>query len=110
MSTLSNQIRFYNFISGVFIEQQSDPLCQNCKAFANSVEGMKEGLSELKNLLRGKVGDIAPEILPLLDNATIKINRINVPENAIGQKKAGRCGMPEGVCFIKIPKGIRERV
>jgi len=110
MSKLINEIRFYNFMSGVLYQQQTDPLCRDCKAFENTITRMKEGLSELVGLLAGKTEPFAPEILSLTAEAHIRLESLRIPVDATGQKKAGRCKMPEGVCFIKISKAVRDRI
>ena len=110
MSQLINEIRFYNFISGVLLQQQSDPLCRDCKAFENTARRMKEGLSELEDLLAGATESVSPEIRSLTGEARIRLEGLKIPEGASGQKKAGRCMMPEGVCYIKFSKGILDRI
>jgi hypothetical protein len=110
MSKLINEIRFYNFISGVLCQQQTDPLCRECKAFENTAAHIKEGLSELEGLLAQKTEPVAPEMLSLIDEARTQLEGLEIPVGAIGQKKAGRCKMPEGVCFIKLSKAVRDRI
>jgi len=110
MSKLINEIRFYNFISGVLSQQQTDPLCRECKAFENTAARMKEGLSELENLLAGKTEPLSPEIRSLMDEARVRLEGLTIPVGAVGQKKAGRCKMPEGVCFIKLSKAICDKI
>jgi hypothetical protein len=110
MSILINDIRFYNFISGVLLQQQTDPLCRECKAFENTARRMKEGLSELEDLFAGKTGSVPTEILSMIESTRTTLEGLKVPEGTVGQKKAGRCKMPEGVCFIKYPKAIRDRI
>jgi hypothetical protein len=110
MSKLINEIRFYNFISGVLSQQQTDPLCRECKAFENTAARMKEGLSELEDLLAGKTESVPAEIRALIKEARVRLEGLTVPIGALGQKKAGRCKMPEGVCFIKLSKAVRDKI
>lgn len=110
MSELSNKIRFYHFISGVLVNQQSDQLCAKCKAFANTAERMKEGISELESVHVEKMHTLPPDLLSMLEEARDRIERIKPPVDAVGQKKAGNCSMPEGVCFIKLPKAILDKI
>jgi len=110
MADLINQIRFYHFISGVLHQQQSDPLCSNCKAFANTVKRMKENISELKSGHVEKMPALPGEMLHILEEAQDKIGRIKTFEDAVGQKKAGNCRLPEGVCFIKLSKAILDKI
>lgn len=110
MSELINDIRSYNFISGVLLQQQADPLCRNCKAFENTARRMKENLSELEEVIAGKTGFVPTEILSLVENARTRLEDLKIPEVTVGQKKAGRCKMPEGVCFIKYSKAILAKI
>lgn len=110
MPKLINEIRFFHFISGLLHQQQSDPLCRDCKAFVNTAGSIKEGLAELQSLLAGKTDSVAPELYCLADEAGRRLEGLRIPQGAEGQKKAGRCRMPEGVCFIKYSKAIRDRL
>jgi hypothetical protein len=110
MSKLINEIRFYNFISGVLCQQQTDPFCRDCKAFENTAARMKEGLSELEDLLTRNTEPVSPAMRALINEARIRLEGLTIPVGAVGQKKAGRCGMPEGVCFIKLSKAIRDKI
>lgn len=104
MEQLVNRIRFFHFISGVLVSQQADPVCGRCKAFANTVRWTREGISGME-----AVG-LPGEIPGLLSEAQRRMEDIAVPEDAVGQKRAGNCRMPQGVCFIKIPKSILEKI
>ncbi|OGW26875.1 MAG: hypothetical protein A2X59_08935 [Nitrospirae bacterium GWC2_42_7] len=110
MPDLINNIRFYNFISGLLMQQQTDPLCRNCKAFENTARRMKEGLSELEKLVEGKTESVPSEILSMVEDTRTRLEGLNIPEGAEGQKKAGRCKLPKGVCFIKNPKAILDNI
>ena len=110
MAELINQIRFYNFISGVLYQQQSDPLCSNCKAFANTVKRTKENISELQSVNVEKMHTLPGEILHILEEAKDRIGRIKIFEDVVGQKKAGNCRLNEGVCFIKLSKAILDKI
>jgi len=109
MSELINLIRYYYFMAGVLSQQQADPLCANCKAFANTVIRIKEGMFELESVnLAGQ--RLQADYLRMLEESREKINRVKTPADAVGQKKAGNCRMPEGVCFIKFPKTILDKL
>jgi hypothetical protein len=110
MAELINLIRFYHFIGGVLSHQQADPLCCKCRAFANTAKKMKEGLLELESVHSEALQEIQAEHLRMMVEAREKINCMKTPEDAVGQKKAGNCAMPEGVCFIKIPKSILDKI
>ena len=110
MAELINEIRYYHFISGVLVHQQADPLCSKCKAFANTAERMKEAVSALESVHGDKMHTLSPDLLSLLGEARDRIERMKPPVDAVGQKKAGNCRMPEGVCFIKLPKSILDKI
>ncbi len=110
MAELINQIRFYHFISGVLHNQQSDPLCSKCKAFANTAKRMKENIAELESVHVEKMHIMPGEMLHILEEAQERIDRIKIPEDAVGQKKAGNCRLTEGVCFIKLSKAIVDKI
>ena len=110
MAELINQIRFYNFISGVLDNQQSDPLCSKCKAFANTAKRMKENLSELSSVNVENMHTLPGEMLHILEEAQERIGLIKIFEDAVGQKKAGNCRLPEGVCFVKASRALLEKV
>ena len=107
---LTNRTRYYYFIAGVLSRQQSDPLCGRCKAFANSVESIRESLIEFEHSCRDELIKMPPEVQGLLEHARNAVKVINPPQNAVGQKKAGNCKMPEGVCFVKTSKKIVELI
>ncbi len=108
MEHLINRVRFYHFISGVLLNQQADPVCGHCKAFVNTVRWTREGIASEE---AGRDSQkFTTEILRLLSEAQRRTAGITVSENAVGQKKAGNCKLPEGVCFVKIPKSLLERL
>ena len=110
MAELINQIRYYHFISGVLNNQQSDPLCTKCKAYANTAKRMKENISELQSLHVESMHTLPVEMLHILEESQDRIGRIKTFEDAVGQKKAGNCRLPEGVCFIKLSKAILDKL
>lgn len=108
MEELINRIRFCHFISGVLLNQQADPICRQCKAFANTVRWTQEGISNDENAAASK--QLPREILGLFFEARRRLSDFAVSEDAGGQKKAGNCKMPRGVCFVKIPKSVLEKM
>ncbi len=110
MSEIINRIRFYHYISFVLSNQQKDPLCGMCKAYANTVLAMSEGLSLLEGEHNDEITAVAPQVAQLLEEARGKIKAIDAPKDSVGQKKAGNCKMPEGVCFVKSSKAILNRL
>jgi hypothetical protein len=110
MSGLINQIRFYHYIAGVLSTQQTDPLCVLCKAHANTVSAMTEGLAVLECEHQDQLTILPNSIVRLLEQARSRLSEMTPAGNATGQKKAGNCKMPEGVCFVKSSKAIQSRM
>lgn len=110
MSELINQVRFYHFISGVLHNQQSDPLCSHCRAFANTAKRMKEKITELESVYAGQIQTLSEDMLHSLEETRERIGLIKAFEDAAGQKKAGNCKLNEGVCFIKLSKAILDKI
>jgi hypothetical protein len=108
MNELENTIRFYNFISGVLLNQEKDPVCCRCKAFENTARRMKEGIAGLESLA-AKPG-FSVEMLDSLKQTQESMESIRLREGSVGQKKAGLCRMPEGLCFVKLSKAILSRI
>ncbi len=110
MSSLVNQIRFFHYIAGVLSAQQADPLCRICKAYANTLSALKDDLRSLPQISSREFDALPPELLGMFDKARTIVTALHAPENALGQKKAGNCKMPEGVCFVKSSKAVRDRI
>ena len=110
MEQMINRIRFFHFISGVLANRGADPFCAQCKAFANTVKWTREGMSGEDIRSAQEKGELPDEILELLSEAQRISSAIKVSEDSVGQKKAGNCAMPPGVCFVKIPKSIMEKI
>lgn len=106
----ANRIRFYHYISGVLSNQQADPLCSICKAFTNTTTAVRGSLEEFEKKHAGEILDIDDELMRILTDSKKSLAELNPPEDAQGQKKAGKCKMPEGVCFIKSSKAILEKI
>jgi hypothetical protein len=57
-----------------------------------------------------RIHTLPGELLRLLEEARTGLEGIKPPENAVGQKKAGTCRMPEGVCFVKLSKLVWDKL
>jgi hypothetical protein len=107
---LANDIRYYHFISGVLSRQKADPFCGRCKAFANTVAAVREALKTFEIAHSGEIAALSQELRDLFAEAKRSLAELNPPADAIGQKKAGNCTLPQGVCFVKLSKAIIEKI
>jgi hypothetical protein len=71
---------------------------------------MGEGLSALEREYQEEFISLPGDIMQLLEEASARIRAIRPSEDVVGQKKAGNCKMPEGVCFVKSSKAILNQL
>src|ERR1700690_1463873 len=105
-----SKIRYYHFMQGVLSNQGEDHLCCICKAFENSTRSIRESLDEFERISAPDLKDISPHLKKLLDETRLSLTGIKTPVDAQGQKKAGRCRMPDGVCFVKTSKAMIKHI
>lgn len=98
---ISNQVRGYHFMLGVFKNQKADPFCSKCSAYANSLAAVKEAFDAFEKENKEPLSALSQEQSRLLSEAKEGLAAISSPFEPVGQKKAGNCKLPEGVCFIK---------
>jgi len=94
---IANHIRGYAYLFGVLQNQQADPFCSKCKALVNTANAAQQDLANFER----EHADLPAELRSLLAQAKTARERLVLMENASGQKKAGNCKLPEGVCFVK---------
>jgi hypothetical protein len=105
-----NTVRAICFLAGVLQGQHQDPLCGNCKAWANSVTAVREALSRLDAELAAEPVQLPPGLAPLYASAKSNLKGLVLPSGLPGQKKAGNCLMPPGICFVKYSKALLEKL
>ena len=103
------EIRYYHFMAGVLVQQQYDPFCSRCKAFTNSVQAVREGLAEVEERKASEISALPEEQAQLLIVARKAFSGLHPDPDAVGQKKAGNCRLPQGVCFVKSSKTLNIR-
>lgn len=101
-----NAVRAYAFLAGVFRNQQRDSLCGNCKAFVNSVNTVRASMQQFGS---DHASDLSDNLSRRYTETKSALEAIVLPENVSGQKKAGNCLMPPGVCFVKASLVILEK-
>ena len=106
----TNKVRTYAFLARVFEGQQRDPFCSVCKARVNSVIKARESLAGFEREHAVELQELPAEFRLMLAEAKNILAGLVLPEGAAGQKKAGNCKLPEGVCFVKASLSLLEKV
>jgi hypothetical protein len=105
-----NQIRGYAYVYGVLRHQQEDPFCGSCSAFANSLHKVRESLGAFDHERSRDIENAAEELRRRYAEAKSGLMALQPPDNPSGQKKAGNCKLPQGVCFVKWSLAIMEKM
>ena len=107
---IMNQARSYAYLFGVLKNQQADPSCRSCNSFVNTVTVARESLAKFETRHEGEIKKLSEEFSRLFADAKSGIAAMKQPENPLGQKKAGNCKLPEGVCFTKTSLSILQKI
>ena len=105
-----NQVRGYHFLLGVLRNQQKDPYCSVCSAYANTLKAARENLAKLEADHAEAIKALAPEFGLMLTDTRAGLSLLQGPVDPSGQKKAGKCKLPQGVCFIKASLALLQQV
>ena len=105
-----SQVRGYHFMLGVFRNQQADPYCSVCSAFANTLRAAKESFAKLEAEHADALGALPHPFAGMLVETRAGMSTLSGPVEPTGQKKAGNCKLPQGVCFIKAPFSILQQI
>ena len=105
-----NQLRGYHFLLGVLVNQEQDPYCRSCNAFKNTLAAAREGLAVFQANEADALKLLSPEFLRLRDVTVRGFAGIPLPDQTVGQKKAGNCKLPEGLCFLKTSLAFIRRI
>lgn len=103
-----NSLRSIHFVFGVLNNQQYDPFCGNCVSFAKTTASAREKFLGLEKSI--KRSDLSQDLSKLLSGIYSILSELKVPDNPVGQKKAGTCKFPEGVCIAKTAMTIYENI
>lgn len=101
-----SRIRYYHFIAGVLANQQHDPLCSICKAFTNSVLQAREEVTAYMMTNAVELTALPEQDSIMLADIKMMLVDLHPVPDAVGQKKAGNCKLPQGVCFVKSSKAL----
>jgi len=107
---LLNQVRGCHFMLGVFRNQQKDPYCFACSAYANTLNAARENLAKLEIEHGEALKALSPEFCRMMAETRTDLAVLQCPADPSGQKKAGNCKLPPGVCFIKASFALVQQV
>jgi len=105
-----NNVRGYYYLSGVLMNQMRDPFCHACKAFVNTTTAARQGLTDFERSGGSEIRSLPNELQRIFADAKTALAGIVLPDNAVGQKKAGNCKLPEGVCFVKSARALLQNL
>lgn len=105
-----NQVRGYSYMAGVLKNREGDPFCGSCNAFVNTLTTVREGLAKFEQEHAKDMDKVPSELSIFLSVASNGIKGMSNPANPVGQKKAGNCKLPEGVCFVKASLAILQKI
>ena len=107
---LMNQVRGFHFLLGIFRNQQMDPYCSACSAFANTLAAARENFAKLEAEHADVLKTLAQEFRQMLADTRAGLEMLQGPTAPSGQKKAGNCKLPQGICFIKASSAIIPQI
>jgi hypothetical protein len=104
------QLRGFHFAVGTMVNQENDPLCGNCVAFAKTAQAIIDGFVEFESAHATERKKLPEEFSFLFDDVCDKLALIEHPEEPIRQKKSGNCKLPEGICYCKSALAILQNI
>jgi hypothetical protein len=106
---LLNHIRAFHYFAGVLTNQQRDLFCGKCSAWNNSLNNTREQLAKFETEHGAEIRGLSPRQGALFRCPRQVANLATVADST-GQKKAGNCKLPQGVCFVKHSLSIMEKI
>ncbi|OGW32999.1 MAG: hypothetical protein A2X58_12470 [Nitrospirae bacterium GWC2_56_14] len=107
---LLNHLRAVHYLAGVLANQQYDLFCGRCSAWNNTLNNAREALKQFEADHAAELCDLSPEAAALLTATRSRLAGLANAAEPAGQKKAGNCKLPEGVCFVKASRALLEKV
>lgn len=107
---LLNTVRALQYLAGVLAHQRQDPFCGACSAWNNSLNNSREAAAQFEREHAAAQRTLSPEASALLASARSILEGLPPAANPVGQKKAGNCKLPEGVCFVKASRAILDKI
>jgi hypothetical protein len=107
---LSNRVRGYAFLHRALRGQQTDPFCGSCNSFVKVLAAAREGVAELEAQNSAAISALPADLARLFADTKEGLAALQPPEQPVGQKKAGNCRLPEGVCFLKSSLALVQKI
>ena len=107
---LITNLRGFHYALGILGNQQNDPLCCQCAAFARTAETLIDSFIKFQEAHASARKRLPDEFAVLFADISDKASVIEQPDDPVRQKKAGNCKLPHGVCFAKDIAGFLERL
>ncbi len=105
-----NQLRAFHYLSGALKNQQDDPFCGKCLSFERVLNAAMDNFLECESNCRSNKEHLSKELSELLRGVYHQLASIRHPADPTGQKKAGNCKLPEGVCFTQAAVSFYEAI
>ncbi len=111
---ITDQIRGFCLMSTMLENRVSDPYCSACNSFNAALTEAKDMIKKFESQNKADIGALIDDFPVIFMEAKKLIASIEPSNSAIGQKKAGNCTLPDGICYSKMSlstvKKIREKV
>jgi hypothetical protein len=91
----NNELRVLGYMAGILTEQQIDPLCRDCKSFAESAGKVRDAMETADH------GRLSSDMKDLYATVTKRMGDLRIPGDPIPQRKVDNCSFPEKVCMIQ---------
>lgn len=105
-----NQVRGFVYLYEMLKKRQEDPYCRTCSAYNNTIIAVRDKLAEFNCEGIAEAENIPADVSRLFSEAEAGLASLKLPEHPAGQKKAGNCKLPEGVCFVKLSFAIFQKL
>ena len=105
-----NRLRGFHFAVGTMVNQENDPLCAKCVAFAKTAQAIVDGFIEFESAHAAEKRKFPEEFSMLFDDVCDKLALIEHPEEPVRQKKSGNCKLPEGMCYCKSALALLQNI
>lgn len=104
------RVRAFHYAVGILGNQQNDPLCAQCAAFARTAEAVTGRFAEFQTAHAAERKRLPEELSDIFRDIIDKIAMLDRPDEPVRQKKAGNCKLPSGLCFTKEISAFFEKL